>query len=195
MELPINFHIASGSYEGDLSDWWSEDRTLLRPQRALNGPLAVYQSLKLYMQNMSDVANLILLGVCEKYPRLKFVSVESGVSMLPGALESFDWQWRNGGVAEEHPEYDLLPSEYFRRQCWIAFEPDETLLSAHVEAIGRDRVVFGTDFPHVDHDVNILTRLFEDGAPLDREQLRAALWDNPARLLGFDVEPIEAAIS
>ena len=33
-------------------------------------------------------------------------------------METFNWQWLNGGVREDHPEYDLLPSEYFERQIY-----------------------------------------------------------------------------
>jgi predicted TIM-barrel fold metal-dependent hydrolase len=77
------------------------------------------------------------------------------------------------------------PSSYFRRQCWIAFEPGEAMLAHCVDAIGKDRIVFGTDFPHVDHDPAIVARLFDGGAPLAGDVLRAALWDNPARLMGL----------
>ncbi len=59
------------------------------------------------------------------------------------------------------------------------------MLAHCVDTIGANRVVFGTDFPHVDHDAGILERLFGRDAPLTAEVLRAALWDNPARLMGL----------
>ena len=67
------------------------------------------------------LADLIFGGVCHRFPELKFVSVESGVGWLPFILEGFDWQWRNSGIWREHPEYELLPSEYFRRQIYGCF--------------------------------------------------------------------------
>ena len=67
------------------------------------------------------IANLITGGVCHRFPNLKFVSVESGVGWIPFALEHLDWQWKNCGVPQEHPEYDLLPSEYFMRQMYGCF--------------------------------------------------------------------------
>ncbi len=75
----------------------------------------------IFMDNMRCIADLIFGGVCHRFPDLKLVSVESGVGWIPAALETFDWQWRNGGVLDEHPEYDLLPSEYFRRQIYGCF--------------------------------------------------------------------------
>ena len=75
----------------------------------------------LFVDNLRCIDDLIHGGVCHRFPDLKLVSVESGVGVIPGALEAFDWQWRNGGVAKEHPEMELLPSEYFRRQIYGCF--------------------------------------------------------------------------
>lgn len=137
------------------------------------------------MEMMMAFLALLEGGVLERHPGLRVGLLESGCGWLPY------WLWRLDELEyaqlsnEVAGRINRRPSEYFRRQCWIAFEPDEALLSASVEAIGRDRVVFGTDFPHVDHDADIVAQLFGPGAQLDAEQLRAALWTNPARLLGL----------
>lgn len=137
------------------------------------------------MEGMMALLALLEGGVLERHPGLRVGFLESGCGWLPY------WLWRLDELEyasmsnEVAGRINRRPSEYFRRQCWIAFEPDEAMLRASVDAIGRERVVFGTDFPHVDHDVNIVARLFADGAPLDAERLRAALWENPSRLLGL----------
>jgi uncharacterized protein len=101
----------------------------------------------IFLDNMRCLADLIFGGVCHRFPGLTFVSVESGVGWLPGALETFDWQWNNGGVRDEHPEYDLLPSEYFRRQVYGCFWFEQ---DAALEAIRRypDNILFESDYPH-----------------------------------------------
>jgi predicted TIM-barrel fold metal-dependent hydrolase len=101
----------------------------------------------IFMDNMRCIGDLIFGGVCHRFPDLKFVSVESGVGWLPSALETFDWQWRNGGVRMEHPEYDLLPSEYFKRQIYGCFWFER---ESAIEAIERfpDNIMFETDYPH-----------------------------------------------
>ena len=56
------------------------------------------------------------------------------------------------------------PSGYFRRQCWIAGDPDETSLSAIIPVVGADRFFWASDFPHPDHPpdyVENLTRMLE----------------------------------
>ena len=48
------------------------------------------------------------------------------------------------------PWLKMKPSDYFRRQCFISFEADETRLGEVIESIGADRVVFASDYPHWD---------------------------------------------
>ncbi len=101
----------------------------------------------IFLDNIRCVTDLILGGVCHRFPDLKFVSVESGVGWLPAMLETCDWQWRNGGVLDEHPEYDLLPSEYFRRQIYGCFWFEQ---QAALDAIAQypDNILYETDYPH-----------------------------------------------
>ena len=51
-------------------------------------------------------------------PALKFVSVESGFGYITYLLDSLDWHWRGYGA---HLDSELLPSEYFQRQCYGSF--------------------------------------------------------------------------
>lgn len=137
------------------------------------------------MEAMMAFVALLEGGVLERHPRLRVGFLESGCGWLPY------WLWRLDELEYKQMSQELLgrvtmpPSAYFRRQCWIALEPDEVMLAASMGAIGKDRVVFGTDFPHVDHDSDIVSALFSEHAPLEKEALRAVLWDNPSRLMGF----------
>jgi len=67
------------------------------------------------------VLDLLFSGILGRYPRLRFVSVESGVGWIQSWLEAADWQFVNSETRREHPEYDLLPSEYFKRQIYGCF--------------------------------------------------------------------------
>ena len=59
-----------------------------------------------------------------------------------------DWQWKNSGVTAEHPEYDLLPSEYFQRQIYGCFWFERETLKHAVDVLGPDNLLYETDFPH-----------------------------------------------
>jgi len=137
--LPVNFHIATG----DVS-------VVEKPGHASCGAHANYASMgvTLFLGNARTIAQLVCGGICHRYPGVQFVLVESGIGWLPFALDALDWQWRNCGVAAEHPEYDLLPSEYFQRQIHgsLWFERDN--LAFVLERLGPGNLLYETDFPH-----------------------------------------------
>ncbi len=76
-----------------------------------------------------------------------FVSVESGAGWLQSTIEAFDWQWINGQVTKDHPEYDLLPSEYFKRQIYGCFWFENKGIQTALELF-PENMMWETDFPH-----------------------------------------------
>lgn len=135
--LPVSFHIGAG----DLSDV-VVDRGHIGTRANFARASAVT-----FVENWNSIADIIFGGACHRFPEVKFVSVESGVGWLQSMLEMFDWQWQNGGVTREHPEYDLLPSEYFRRQIYGCFWFEGAALRPVLER-WPDNVLFETDYPH-----------------------------------------------
>jgi predicted TIM-barrel fold metal-dependent hydrolase len=93
--------------------------------------------------NIRCLTNLIFSGLLDRFPRLNFVSVESGVGWIPFLLELCEYQYDENQVKG----LELRPTEYFRRQIYAAywFEHDPT---AAIERIGTDNLMFETDFPH-----------------------------------------------
>lgn len=140
MELSINFHIGAG-------DLKAENLTL---QKNSNGKHANYakMAVQFFLGNSNAIGEVIVSGLCHRFPDLKFVSVESGVGWIPFFLEAMDWQWKNCGVRFEHPEYDLLPSEYFKRQIYGCFWFEDDTLKDTIERLGPDNILYESDFPH-----------------------------------------------
>jgi predicted TIM-barrel fold metal-dependent hydrolase len=135
--LPVSFHVGGGSMGTLFAD--SADMGWMTNYARVSSLI--------FMDNMRCLGDLVFGGVCHRFPDLQMVSVESGVGWIPAALETFDWQWRNGGVAADHPEYELLPSEYFRRQIYGCFWFEE---QSALDAIARypDNILFESDYPH-----------------------------------------------
>lgn len=135
--IPISFHIGGG----DLSDLF-EDKIGL----GVRATFARASSM-IFMQNVTCIADLIFGGICHRFPNLDFVSVESGVGWIPSYLEAADWQFTGSETRKEHPEYDLLPSEYFKRQIYGCFWFEK---GATQDALKRypDNFMWETDFPH-----------------------------------------------
>ncbi|HUF99261.1 MAG TPA: amidohydrolase family protein [Ilumatobacter sp.] len=182
--LPVNFHIASG------------DLDLFNIGHPDNGVQANYSAMgvSFFLANARTIAQLVTGGICHRFPDLNFVSVESGVGWLPFALEALDWQWKNCGVRQEHPEYDLLPSEYFRRQIYGCFWFERDTALHAIEVLGADNILYETDFPHptsmspgpasaAQHPDEYLRSNFSD-VPLD--SMRKVLHDNAARIYHLD---------
>jgi predicted TIM-barrel fold metal-dependent hydrolase len=137
--LPVSFHIATGDPMANFS-----------PERMLLEGAATSMargSCLTFVDNCKFMINLMFSGVLPKYPGLKFVTVESGISWIPFALDSADYMFTKARGWEEHPEFKMLPSEYFRRQVWANYW-FEHIEDYHIERIGADRILFETDFPH-----------------------------------------------
>ena len=136
--LSINFHIGSG------------DLTVFNENGVNNGRQAAYTktSVQVFMDNANAVLDVILGGICQRFPDLPIVSVESGVGWVPFLLEAMDWQWLNSGGPEEHPEMTLLPSEYFRRQIYACFWFERGSALKAIELLGSENLLYETDYPH-----------------------------------------------
>ena len=97
-----------------------------------------------------DHVDLTAGGVCERFPGAKFIFLEANGGWIVPWLERLDHHCRK--FQWEVPNLELLPSEYFRRQCWISFDPDETMLgfTARSPLVGADRIIWASDYPHPD---------------------------------------------
>ena len=99
--------------------------------------------------------SLILEGVFERFPTLKFVMIEGGVAWAAALGWRMDAQYKK--LKRELPHLKRLPSEYLRSNIWFTTQPIEepeprTQLAEIFDWIGWDRILFATDYPHWDFD-------------------------------------------
>jgi uncharacterized protein len=136
------------------------------------------------LEQMLAILTLIEGGVLERHPRLRVGIFEAGCGWLPYWLWRLDntYQYMQGEVAEN---VRMKPSEYFRRQCFIAIEPEEPGIPEVIRMLGTDNLMFGTDYPHADHGDDIVDHLMGLRTALPEEAMRKLLWDNPARYYGL----------
>ena len=136
--IPINFHIGSGNMV---------PKAVGDPAVGGHANFAM-RSVFQFSTNAVTIVKLIGSGICHRFPDLPFVTVESGVGWIPFTLDALDWQWKTCGVRLEHPEYGLLPSEYFARQIYGCFWFEEEGARYAIERVGSRNFLFETDFPH-----------------------------------------------
>jgi predicted TIM-barrel fold metal-dependent hydrolase len=137
MRLPVHFHLGSGGY----------DMGLLPDDAGRHVGMAAV-SANIFLSNNRAVAAMIGSGACHRFPNLNIVLAECGVGWIPSFLQAFDWMWKRTQVTREHPEYDLLPTEYFRRQIFAGFcFEDGGPLDAAIAFLGDDHLLYESLFP------------------------------------------------
>lgn len=136
------------------------------------------------VEQMMACMDIIMGGVMERFPTLNFAFLEGQCGWLPFWLDRMDdhYEWRHPYGEMQHLK--IKPSEYFQRQGYAAVECDEEFVSHVVEAIGDERLVTTSDYPHGDAKYpESIDRFFK--LPLSEASKKKILWDNPARLYGL----------
>ena len=96
--------------------------------------------------NTNIMSDLLLSGLLERLPRIKFVSVESGLGWVPYVLELCDHQYEAQRLHREK-FLTMKPSEYFRRNCYVNFWYEVAGIAMR-HFIGIDNITWESDFPH-----------------------------------------------
>ena len=185
VEFSVNFHLANG------------DPTAGRVS-VNNGSQAAFVkgSAMSFISSPHQVADVILSGMVQRYPDVKWVSVESACGWLPATLEALDWQWLNSGARHEHPEMKLMPSEYFKQSCYVSFWYEKEVAIHAIEQVGPDNILFETDYPHPTsltvgpHSAAELPRVHLEKVFAERmpdEAMQKVLQDNAAQIYQVDV--------
>ncbi len=125
----------------------------------------------------------IALGTLDRFPTLRLGVLESGAGWIGSFLD------RANAVAEVGQGLPAgltrRPSDYFREQCFISADPDETAAPWIVDHVGADCFIWATDFPHPDHPGTWAHALERFVAPLSAETRAKVLGRNVARLYGL----------
>jgi predicted TIM-barrel fold metal-dependent hydrolase len=91
---------------------------------------------------------LVMGGVFERFPRLRFGAIEFGAAWLGPLCERLD---RHATLLQKvGVQYPLLPSEYIRRNVRVTpqwAEPVDVLVDRYAIA---ESLVFSTDYPHIE---------------------------------------------
>ena len=118
---------------------------------------------------------------------MRFACLEGNAGWLPfwlGRLDDHAVEGRRQAVFFDAPPLKMKPSDYFRRQGFVACDGDEAAVKAAVDLVGDDFVVWNTDYPHPDApdpDKALDSFLAQ---PISDAAKKKILWDNPLKLFG-----------
>jgi predicted TIM-barrel fold metal-dependent hydrolase len=134
LDIAVHWH-ASAGLSLRLPRW----KGYTRNQEQAMGPSGSFSTPAQFMPN------LLFSGVLDKFPRLKWVSAETGLGWVNYILEGCDHEWERRHLWTE----GILtrPSELFRRQLYVDFWYEEAGIQQR-HNIGIDNIMWESDFPH-----------------------------------------------
>jgi predicted TIM-barrel fold metal-dependent hydrolase len=147
LQMPASFHIGFGSIdEAMINEITGLYEANYRPEETQEADLLQAQlGVLMFLGNAAVITELCICGVCERFPTLKFVSIESGFGYVPFLLEAMDWQYKNNRGSQSRKSLPL-PSEYFRRQVYATFWFEKD--SLRLVDLLPDNLMFESDYPH-----------------------------------------------
>ena len=141
-DLPIGLHAGSMYRYTPTSTGW--------PSHFLHDYIAHQQTFE------DQLLSLVSNGIFVKFPTLRVVFIESGVTWLPGFIWRAIKTWR--GVRAEVPWVKQSPAEIIRDRIRLTAQPidappDAKSLDRIIDQIGSDEMLlFATDYPHWQFD-------------------------------------------
>ena len=131
---------------------------------------------------------MLWAGVFERYPNLKYMLTETGVGWVVEKLRVLDFKAASPMFKHFNRGLSMTPSGYFGRNCWLgaSFMPEHEGRFRH--QIGVDRLMWGSDYPHLEGTwPNTMKALNETFALYPEQEIRDILGLNAANAYGFDL--------
>lgn len=139
-------------------------------------------------EQMAACAGLVLGGVLERHPKLRFVFLESGSGWLPYWLNRMDGHFETWGAHLR--ALKCKPSEYFLRQCCISMDPEDAVAPSVIAQLGDDNLVWASDYPHIDSPFpGAVKQTLEVLAKVPEASRLKVLGSNALRLYGIQAPP------
>jgi predicted TIM-barrel fold metal-dependent hydrolase len=95
-----------------------------------------------------SLGDMIFGGILDRHPGLRVVFVEGDINWIPGALQLAEVLYQ-GYRDILQPKLKHEPAHYWFNNCYATFMYDPVGLGM-LDAIGADRVMWSSDYPHVE---------------------------------------------
>ena len=132
-------------------------------------------------QVMPACMAMVMDGLFDKFPKLKLVAIEAGCGWAAYAMDRLDEKYKHFSTFDTPLKLEK-PSDYFRRNLWFVAEPEERTIGSMLELVGEDRILWGSDFPHIDADLEAPRHIAQSVSHLPEHLQRAVLGENARKL-------------
>jgi predicted TIM-barrel fold metal-dependent hydrolase len=141
LDFPVNLHLGFGEV-GDADPDLPKDPDVM----ARLATMAVINRERTASSMMPILSELILGGILERHPDLRVALVETGVGWIPFWCEQTDDNFLRHRFWT-HCDLTLMPSDYWKRQCFATFQIDTYGLDNR-ERVGINTIMWSSDYPH-----------------------------------------------
>ncbi|MEA2532681.1 MAG: hypothetical protein QOJ93_492 [Actinomycetota bacterium] len=135
-------------------------------------------------QIIPTVASMVLDGVFDRVPGLKVLCVEAGCGWAAHLMDRLDE--KHELLSFMGPPLERRPSEYLQTNVWYVAEPEERSIGAMLDLVGEDRILWGSDFPHIDSKLDAADLIRSSIRQLTPQRQAAVLGENAAHLFGLN---------
>jgi len=99
---------------------------------------------------MIQMTDMMFNGVFDTFPKLKFAFLEGGCSWLTFMMDRLDYEYDSVFGVGVRKKLGRKPSEIIRDtdSIWVSCEMGEKSLKYVIDAMGPDRILYASDFPH-----------------------------------------------
>jgi len=133
------------------------------------------------VEQMMSLTSIIMGGVVERFPRLRFAFLEGGVGWVPFWMDRMDEEFEKRG-AFEAPDLTREPSDYVRGgNIYFGVECGEKTIPDAVHWGLEDTLLYSSDYPHWDGDWPRTTSIARSRQDLSDEVRQKFLNTNAAR--------------
>jgi predicted TIM-barrel fold metal-dependent hydrolase len=122
---------------------------------------------KLAIDAMPVASQMILGGVFDRHPRLRFGFIEVGLAWIPFFLEQSDDNYQRHRFWT-NTQLSMPPSEFWPRNCFATFQVDRYGIENR-HRVGVNTIMWSSDYPHAGADW-----------PYARERIATQLRDVPS---------------
>jgi predicted TIM-barrel fold metal-dependent hydrolase len=133
-------------------------------------------------QLIPAVSALVCDGLFDRFPELKLLVVEAGAGWAGYVMDRLDEKYARFGSTS----MKRAPSEYFRRNVWVVFDPGERSIDSQCDLLGEDRLLWGSDYPHIDSHIDAPDEIRASVAGLSERRRRLVLGENARALFQLD---------
>jgi len=132
-----------------------------------------------YFETQICVTRMIVNGIFARYPDMKFIVAHTGAGMLGimNRLRAIPRAWPDAQEKMQHRPFDDFAKNLYYDSCSI----DQNALMLAYNYVGRQHMMFGTDYPYTNHGPEHVEEL-----PISSEDKGLMLGGNAEAVFGLN---------